>query len=87
VKRVVLIVRASGPARVAEALRAALGLSLRGDRVEVILANTALPALQSDHAGILRAVATLEQLGHVVARGDEHMAQALRRAHAVEVWT
>jgi hypothetical protein len=87
VKRIALIVRASEPARVAEALRAALGLSLRGDRIEVVIADTALPAVDSAHAGVRRAVATLAQLGHEVARGDAHMARALRRAHAVEVWT
>jgi hypothetical protein len=87
VKRIAIIVRASEPARVAEALRAALGLSLRGDRIDVVMADAALPALDSAHAGIRRAVATLDQLGHVVARGDAHMAEALRRAHAVEVWT
>jgi hypothetical protein len=87
VKRIALIVRASEPARVAEALRAALGLSLRGDRVDVIVSDAALPALEGAHAGIRRAVATLDQLGHAVTRGDAHMAEALRRAHAVEVWT
>jgi hypothetical protein len=86
-KRVAVIVRASRPERVAEALRAALGLGLRGDRVEVVVADAALAAIASGHPGIERALATLAQLGHGVARGDAHMAAALRRAHAVEVWT
>lgn len=88
-KRIAVIVRAADPDRVAEALRAAVGLGLRGDRVHVVLAGGA------PGAGAARALATLRLLGHEVdhadgnARGnaDEAMARAVRAADAVEVWT
>ena len=77
-KQLAIVVRSGELARVREALRAAVGLSLRGDRVVVVCA-----ALPAGDAAIDRAVATLRQLGHEVG-GD--MA-AVRSADAVEVWT
>lgn len=77
-KLVAIVVRAGDAARVREALRAAVGLSLRGDRVMVVCA-----ALPAGDAAVDRAVATLRQLGHEVGAD---MA-AVRSADAVEVWT
>jgi hypothetical protein len=81
VKRVAVIVRSTAPAKIAEALRGAVGLTLRGDRVVVVLADAAVP-----HADA-RAVATLTSFGHPVEHGDAAIAPALRDAHAVEVWS
>ena len=72
-----VIVRTRDPARIAEALRAAVGLTLRAARVRV-----ALPEVPDD-AFARRAVATLRELGHEVGV-DENAALA---ADAVEVWT
>jgi hypothetical protein len=87
VKHIAVIIRAAEPDRVAEALRAALGLSLRGDAVHVVLTGAALPAAGSRDARIIRALATLTELGHSVTRGDAQVPAAVRRADAVEVWT
>ncbi len=79
---IVVIVRAVDDARIAEALRAGLGLTLRGDRVTVF-ATSPLPASAA------RAAATLASFGHDVhldAPADQ-LARAIRDAHAVEVWT
>ncbi|ACY16680.1 bifunctional 5,10-methylene-tetrahydrofolate dehydrogenase/5,10-methylene-tetrahydrofolate cyclohydrolase [Haliangium ochraceum] len=91
-KRIAVLVRTSEPARVAEALRAAVGLSLRGDRVEVVLPG-AEPALSAVLAEQRRAIDTLRMLGHTVelpadaADADAAAARALRAADASEVWT
>jgi len=68
----------AGAAQAGEALRAAVGLTLRGDRV-VVVPETALPADERS----LRAVATLKGLGHKV---DGTLADA-DAADVVEVWT
>jgi hypothetical protein len=75
---VVVVAMTRDPHRQAEALRAALGLTLRGARVEVVVAEPLLTAL----AG--RAADTLRAFGHVV--GAE-LDAALQRADRVEVWT
>lgn len=77
-KRIAVIVRTSDPARVAEALRGAVGLTLRGDAVRVALAPEAAPHAEP------RAVATLTSFGHAVGTD---VAATLRDADAVEVWT
>jgi hypothetical protein len=82
VKRIAVIVRATAPARVAEALRGAVGLTLRGDRVEAVLGDDA-----PDTPAIARAVATLTSFGYPVQRGDAAIAPAIAAADAVEVWT
>jgi len=74
-----VVVRSADEARVAEALRAAVGLTLRGDRVAVYRAH----AVSSPR--IDRAVETLRLLGHTV--NDGAPGAALRSADAVEVWT
>jgi hypothetical protein len=84
-KRIAVIVRAADPDRVAEALRAAVGLGLRGDRVHVVLAAGAV----AGHGQAARALATLRMLGHEVDMdaGAAAEASAVRAADAVEVWT
>jgi hypothetical protein len=78
VKTIAVIVRSPDSARVAEALRGAVGLTLRGDRVEVVLcAGAAAPDP--------RAVATLTSFGYPVTAGDP--AELLARADAIEVWS
>lgn len=85
-KRIAVIVRASAPERVAEALRGAVGLSLRGDEVHVVLMDAAQAADGND-TRIRRALATLDTLGHTLARGDRAAAAAVHDADAVEVWS
>ena len=76
---IVVIVQTRDPHRQAEAMRAALGLTLRGSRVQVIVdAALSTPLAQ-------RAADTLISFGHSVGPGD--IAAAIRAAHAVEVWT
>lgn len=77
-KQVVVIIRATEPNRVREALRAAVGLGLRGDRVRVHAS-----ALDLDDPWVSRAVAMLAQLGRPV---QSEPAQ-LTDADVVEVWT
>jgi len=75
----ILVVAATrDPHRQAEALRAALGLTLRGARVEVVVAEPLLTPLAQ------RAADTLRAFGHSVGVA---LADALPRADRVEVWT
>jgi hypothetical protein len=78
---------AADRARVREALRAAVGLGLRGDRVRTVLAPSA--AAHAADAAVARALATLVELGRPAAlpaaRAD--VAGLLRDADAAEVWT
>jgi hypothetical protein len=85
---VLVVVRTRDPHRQAEALRAALGLTLRGARVEVAIeaADGADEALATPLAR--RAADTLRAFGHPVgALAGEALAAALARAGRVEVWT
>jgi uncharacterized membrane protein len=75
---ILIIAQTRDPHRQAEALRAALGVTLRGGHVEVVVDEPLLTPLAE------RAAATLRSFGHVV--GAE-LADALARAGAVEVWT
>ena len=75
---ILVIARTRDPHRQAEALRAALGLTLRGARVEVVVEPPLLTPLAE------RAAATLQAFGHVVGTD---LAGALTRASVVEVWT
>lgn len=77
-------------ARQAEALRAALGLTLRGAAVEVLFVAPRAPATPLAR----RAAATLAMFGHRVDDAPGHepaaadaVAGAIARATAVEVWT
>ena len=72
-----VIVRTRDPHRQAEALRAALGLTLRGARVEVVVGELLTPLA-------VRAAETLRSFGHEV--GVE-LGAAFARADAIEVWT
>ncbi|WP_428262948.1 hypothetical protein [Haliangium sp.] len=89
-KHIAVVVAGADPERVAEALRAAVGLSLRGDRVEVALAVR--PGRADPR--VTRAVATLRALGHRVhdlgddsAEASAHLRALVHAADAVEVWT
>jgi hypothetical protein len=81
---IVVVVMATGADRVAEALRAAVGLGLRGDPVDALLVGDPLP----EDPRIARALGTLERLGRParIATLEEARAAA-RTARAVEVWT
>ena len=75
---VVVIAQTRDPHRQAEALRAALGLTLRGARVEVVVDGPLLTPLAH------RAADTLQSFGYAVG---VPLAEALGRADRVEVWT
>jgi len=79
---ILVVVRARDPHRQAEGLRAALGLTLRGARVEVAVDEPlATPLAQ-------RAADTLRSFGHSVGPlAGAALAAALARAGRVEVWT
>jgi len=68
----------AGAAQAGEALRAAVGLTLRGDRV-VVVPEIALP---TDERSV-RALATLKGLGHRV----DGTWSDVDTADAVEVWS
>ena len=84
---IVVIVQTRDPHRQAEALRAALGLTLRGARVEVIAAAPLVTPLAR------RLADTLRSFGHAVTHADpagepdDVIEDALARADRVEVWT
>ncbi|MBS1121182.1 MAG: bifunctional 5,10-methylene-tetrahydrofolate dehydrogenase:5,10-methylene-tetrahydrofolate [Deltaproteobacteria bacterium] len=85
---ILVLARTVDPHRQAEALRAALGLTLRGAHVEVFIDGPLLTPLAE------RAAATLRSFGHTVSSppaspgtiGGE-LGPALARADVVEVWT
>jgi len=83
---ILVVVMARGADRVAEALRAAVGLGLRDEPVEVVLVGG--PGAAAADPRIARALGTLELLGRParIATMDEARAAA-REARAVEVWT
>lgn len=89
---VLVVVRTRDPHRQAEALRAALGLTLRGSRVEVAI-DVAIDASGELDAALAtplarRAADTLRSFGHPVgALSGDALAAALARAGRVEVWT
>lgn len=75
---ILVIARSTDPHRQAEALRAALGLTLRGAKVEVVVGELLTPLAK-------RAADTLRSFGYAVHDVDPR--EALERAGAVEVWT
>ena len=82
---ILVVVMARGADRVAEALRAAVGLGLRDEPVEVLLVGGAGAA--SDPR-IARALGTLELLGRPARSATlEEARAAAGQARAVEVWT
>jgi hypothetical protein len=74
---ILIICTTRDPHRQAEALRAALGVTLRGARVEVVVDEPLLTPLAQ------RSADTLRSFGHVVGAD---LAAALGRAGVVEVW-
>jgi hypothetical protein len=79
---ILVIATSRDPHRQAEALRAALGLTLRGARVEVAVTEPLLTPLAQ------RAADTLRSFGYTVADPvDDALAAAVLRADRVEVWT
>ena len=90
---VLVVVRTRDPHRQAEALRAALGLTLRGSRVEVAIEATSETAIETAIDPLAtplarRAADTLRSFGYpVAALTGEALAAALARAARVEVWT
>lgn len=79
---ILVIATTRDPHRQAEALRAALGLTLRGARVEVAITEPLLTPLAR------RAADTLRSFGHAVGhQAGADLAEALARADRVEVWT
>ena len=79
---ILVVIRSAEPHRQAEALRAALGLTLRGARVEVALGEPPATPLAR------RAADTLRSFGHPVAALDgDALAAAIARAARIEVWT
>lgn len=80
---IAVILRTSTADRAAEALRAAIGLTLRGDRV-IVATGGAAPSALADRR-VERAVATLRVLGHAITADDG--AALARTADATEVWT
>lgn len=75
---ILVVVRTRDPHRQSEALRAALGVTLRGARVEVAVDEPLLTPLAE------RSAATLRSFGHAVG---VDLIDALARAEIVEVWT
>ena len=72
-----VIVKTRDPHRQSEALRAALGLTLRGAHVQVVVGELLTPLA-------VRSAETLRSFGHEVGVERE---PALATADAVEVWT
>ncbi|HVK83357.1 MAG TPA: hypothetical protein VM513_04570 [Kofleriaceae bacterium] len=78
--KTVIVVRTSDPHRQSEALRAALGVTLRGAAIEVVIDEPPHTPLAQ------RATDTLRAFGHAVGPADD-MGEKLARADVVEVWT
>ena len=78
-RTVLVVIRATAPARIAEGLRAALGLTLRRDRVRVVFDGVVPPEGQ-------RAAQTLAAFDYPILPMTA-LAAELRTADAVEVWT
>jgi len=80
-----VVITARDRERVAEALRAAIGLGLRGDPVATLVIGAPLP---EDDPRIARALGTLDRLGRPARTATlEEARTAARTARAVEVWT
>ncbi|MDX2093863.1 MAG: hypothetical protein SFX73_38875 [Kofleriaceae bacterium] len=75
--KILVYAHTSDPHRQSEALRAALGVTLRGAEVDVVLASEPLTPLAQ------RAATTLQAFGHTVG---SNLGEVLDRADVVEVW-
>ena len=82
-KRIAVVVDSYHPHRIGEALRAAIGLGLRGDTVVVALLHAPKHTETLD-----KSLATLRAVGHVVVspHGGHELMDVLRDVDAVEVW-
>ena len=78
IRTVAIVARTRDPHRQAEALRAALGLTLRGATIIVVVEEPLLSPVAE------RAALTLRSFGHAVGAP---LAEAIAAADAVEVWT
>lgn len=78
-RRIAVVIQTADAMRAGEALRAAVGLSLRGDRVDVVQVTPVDP----NDERVRRGLATLRALGHAV----DAPLSAVREADIVEVWT
>ncbi len=85
-KRVAVVVATRDRERATEALRAAVGLGLRGDEVSVAFADTGTREAAEADGAASKALSTLEVLGRRVA-GPGELAALVAGADAVEVWT
>ncbi len=84
-KRIAVVVDTEAPERIAEALRAALGLGLRGDAVDLVMTAAAREiAAAVPLAG--RSLALLAELDRA-PRDPAELGDVLAAAEAVEVWT
>jgi hypothetical protein len=85
---ILVVVATRDPHRQSEALRAALGLTLRGARVEVAVDEPLLTPLAQRAADTLRAFGHwIGPLGGPPGGADSALAEPLARADRVEVWT
>jgi hypothetical protein len=85
---ILVVVTAADAGRASEGLRAGVGLGLRGDRVEVLLAGAARRWIDGGDPRIDRAIGTLARLGRPARTALPHeVAEAAARSCAVEVWT
>ena len=80
-RRIAVVLATEDLPRAREAFRAAVGLCLRGDKVQVVLAVEP----PTDDPDIRRAMGALQEFGHSVTRGDT--SSAVEQADVVEVWT
>jgi hypothetical protein len=80
---IAVVLRTRTADRAAEAVRAAIGLTLRGDRVIVATGGAAAASLADPR--VERGLATLRVLGHTITADDG--AALARTADATEVWT
>ena len=88
-RHVVVLVRSLVAVRAEDALRACVGLTLRGARLTAIVH----PLTDVASAAARKGLGTLTSFGHAVVRPvtaadlDDALAEALPSADAVEVWT
>ncbi len=85
---IVVIIFSKHPTRFNEALRAALGLSLRGRKIHVFIETNAYQTMRH-HESTIKALNTLKLLEHTIVIStinDTLMIDACH-AHATEIWT
>jgi hypothetical protein len=85
-KQIAVVIATGDHERAAEALRAAVGLGLRGDAVSVAFAHAEGRQRIAGHPAADKALATLELLGQRLV-DVEALPELVATASAVEVWT